>query len=133
MCHFLGSTAVPLLLPLLLLLLLALPSAVTETRLATGPITTSSSATIKSTVFTHGEDGWPCFRIPGTLALPSGVMLSFAAARSYTGDVSRPVQSHVSLPTLLRSLLATLTLLHSICSTVTRSTPATRSVTLHAW
>ena len=47
----------------------------------------ASSATIKSTVFTHGENGWPYYRIPGTLSLPFGVLLSFAAARSFTGDV----------------------------------------------
>ena len=47
----------------------------------------AASREVKSTVFTHGENGWPCYRIPGTLALPFDVMLSFAAARSYTGDV----------------------------------------------
>ena len=105
MRHLPGATAAP---PrLLLLLLLLLPSAVT--RLATAPITASISVTIKSTVFTHGENGWPCFRIPGTLALPSGIMLSFAAARSYTGDVSQYLSGHTRQPTLLRSLTATLT------------------------
>ena len=48
-----------------------------------------SAIAIKSTVYTHGENGWPCYRIPGTLALPFDVMLSFAAARSFTGDVRR--------------------------------------------
>lgn len=43
-----------------------------------------------STVFTHGEQGFPCIRIPSTLALPFDVVLSFAAARSYTGDSCFP-------------------------------------------
>eukprot|EP01043_Picozoa_sp_COSAG02_P104435 COSAG02_NODE_40432_length_405_cov_1.777778_1_plen_78_part_00 len=42
---------------------------------------------VQSTVYTHGEEGFPCIRIPSTLALPFDVMLSFAAARSWTGDV----------------------------------------------
>jgi hypothetical protein len=57
----------------------------------------ASSTTIKSTVFTHGENGWPCYRIPGTLSLPFGVMLSFAAARSFTGDV-RCTQARAACP-----------------------------------
>lgn len=51
------------------------------------------AATVKSTVFTHGESGWPCFRIPGTLALPNNTLLSFAAARSYTGDHCYPLNA----------------------------------------
>ena len=54
----------------------------------------AASREVKSTVFTHGENGWPCYRIPGTLALPFDVMLSFAAARSYTGDVRCHFPSH---------------------------------------
>jgi hypothetical protein len=58
---------------------------------ATGPAvasrTTTGATAIRSTVYTHGENNFPCIRIPSTLALPSGVMLSFAAARSWTGDV----------------------------------------------
>ena len=54
----------------------------------------AASREVKSTVFTHGENGWPCYRIPGTLALPFDVMLSFAAARSYTGDVRWHFPSH---------------------------------------
>lgn len=42
---------------------------------------------VQSTVYTHGEGRFPCIRIPSTLALPFDVMLSFAAARSWTGDV----------------------------------------------
>ena len=55
--------------------------------LVVGAAPVVASREVKSTVFTHGENGWPCYRIPGTLALPFDVMLSFAAARSYTGDV----------------------------------------------
>ena len=51
----------------------------------------ASGATVLSTVYTHGEDGFPCIRIPSTLALPFDVMLSFAAARSWTGDVRQPI------------------------------------------
>lgn len=72
-------------------LLLLLGAAATHLATATAPdmASTSGSGSIKSTVFTHGEEGWTCFRIPGTLALlPSNVMLSFAAARSFSGDVS---------------------------------------------
>ena len=47
----------------------------------------ASGAAIQSTVFTHGEGGFVCIRAPGTLALPFDVMLSFAAARSWSGDV----------------------------------------------
>lgn len=61
----------------LLLLLLFVSSSV-----AVGP-----ALAVQSTVYTHGEDGFPCIRIPSTLALPFDVMLSFAAARSWSGDV----------------------------------------------
>ena len=30
-------------------------------------------ATVLSTVYTHGENGFPCIRIPSTLALPFDV------------------------------------------------------------
>ena len=50
----------------------------------------ASGAAIQSTVFTHGEGGFVCIRAPGTLALPFDVMLSFAAARSWSGDVRTP-------------------------------------------
>ena len=55
--------------------------------LAAALLASASGAAIQSTVFTHGEEGFPCIRIPSTLALPFDVMLSFAAARSWTGDV----------------------------------------------
>jgi sialidase-1 len=51
---------------------------------------TAHAATIKSVVYTHGENGWPCYRIPGTLALPNNTLLSFAAARSWQGDHCYP-------------------------------------------
>jgi hypothetical protein len=50
---------------------------------------------VQSTVYTHSEGGFPCIRIPSTLALPFDVMLSFAAARSWTGDV-RQVLFHLA-------------------------------------
>ena len=64
----------------------------------------ASGATVLSTVYTHGEDGFPCIRIPSTLALPFDVMLSFAAARSWTGDVhthpaAGPCHTHPTPPT----------------------------------
>ena len=34
-----------------------------------------TQATVISTVYTHGEGGFPCIRIPSTLALPFDVML----------------------------------------------------------
>ena len=47
-----------------------------------------------STVYTHGENGFQCIRIPGTLGVPSSrgdtVLLSFAAARSFAGDSCFP-------------------------------------------
>ena len=52
---------------------------------------------VQSTVYTHGEDGFPCIRIPSTLALPFDVMLSFAAARSWTGDVRYVKCLHLAL------------------------------------
>ena len=42
------------------------------------------------TVYTHGENGYPCIRIPSTLRLPNNTLLSFAAARAWTGDSCFP-------------------------------------------
>eukprot|EP01051_Picozoa_sp_SAG22_P012458 SAG22_NODE_1298_length_4811_cov_3.430178_1_plen_318_part_10 len=50
----------------------------------------AAAADAATTVFTHGEEGFPCFRVPSTLALPFDVMLSFAAARAYMGDSCYP-------------------------------------------
>jgi hypothetical protein len=52
-----------------------------------------TACALVSTVYTHGENGWPCYRIPGTLALPNDTLLSFAAARSYTGDHCYPLNA----------------------------------------
>ena len=41
-------------------------------------------------VYRHGEDGFPCIRIPSTIALENNVVLSFAAARGFTGDSCFP-------------------------------------------
>ena len=81
---------------------------------ATHVQTVTTTVTTPSTVFTHGENGFPCIRIPGTLHVPAsatppaatastvtddgdgdgdGVLLSFAAARSFTGDSCFPVKN----------------------------------------
>jgi len=48
-------------------------------------------------VYRHGEGGFRCIRIPSTLALPHNILLSFAAARSFTGDSCYPTRN-VSQP-----------------------------------
>ena len=58
---------------------------------------------VESTVFTHGEGGFPCIRIPSTLALPFDTMLSFAAARSGAANPGGPGGPTGPLRTPLRA------------------------------
>lgn len=37
-------------------------------------------------VFTHGEGGYPCIRIPSIIQVKSGKLLAFAECRTFTGD-----------------------------------------------
>ena len=47
-------------------------------------------------VYRHGESNFPCIRIPSTVSLEGGVVLSFAAARSFTGDSCFPTAPPVA-------------------------------------
>ena len=72
-----------------------------------GHLASAEVPSAPSTVYTHGEGGFPCIRIPSTLHIAGsstaaaanrnesaeendGVLLSFAAARSWTGDSCFP-------------------------------------------
>ena len=43
-----------------------------------------------SQIYIHGEAGFRCIRIPETVAVQNGVLLSFAAARCFPGDSCFP-------------------------------------------
>jgi Neuraminidase (sialidase) len=49
-----------------------------------------NSQDLPAVVYSHGESGFPCIRIPTTLFVQDGVLLSFAAARCFTGDSCFP-------------------------------------------
>lgn len=41
-------------------------------------------------VFVHGEEGYPCIRIPAIIKTGSGKLLAFAECRTFAGDNCYP-------------------------------------------
>ena len=49
-------------------------------------------------LYTHGDLGYPCFRIPATVAVQNGIVLAFASARCFTGDSCYPLTTTTPTP-----------------------------------